>query len=202
MTSAVPDPYSQPPHSEEPPPDGGPRRRRPRARTLLPLVVAAWALLELWLLLRVGAAAGGLTVFALLVGAFVLGAVVIKRAGRRAWAELTESLRAGEPPRRGRGGGNAMAMLGGLLLMVPGLASDVLGLLCLFPPTAALLRGGATRYLERKGALAPGGLGDAYQQARTMGEQARIHRPDGKVVQGEVVRDEEPPSGQGPSSSA
>jgi UPF0716 protein FxsA len=32
---------------------------------------------------------------------------------------------------------------------------------------------------------APGTVGDAFQQAR-------IHRPDGKVVQGEVIRDEEP----------
>ncbi len=32
---------------------------------------------------------------------------------------------------------------------------------------------------------APGSLGDAFQQAR-------MHRPDGKVVQGEVIRNDEP----------
>jgi UPF0716 protein FxsA len=38
---------------------------------------------------------------------------------------------------------------------------------------------------------APGTFGDAFHQAR-------IHRPDGKVVQGEVIRDED---GQGRGGS-
>ena len=38
--------------------------------------------------------------------------------------------------------------------------------------------------VERRPRAAPGSLGDAFQQAR-------IHRPDGKVVQGEVIRDEQ-----------
>ena len=78
-------------------------------------------------------------------------------------------------------------MLGGLLLMVPGLASDALGLLCLFPPTAALLRRGGTRLAGR------GQLGETFQQAHTAQEQVRIHRPDGRIVSGEVIRDEDPP---------
>ena len=74
-----------------------------------------------------------------------------------------------------------MPMLGGLLLMVPGLVSDALGLLCLFPPTGKLIQRRAEKLRSPVGRLRPGPFGDAFQQAR-------MHRPDGKVVQGEVIR--------------
>lgn len=71
--------------------------------------------------------------------------------------------------------------------MLPGLVSDALGLLCLFPPTGKLIQRRAEKLLSRRSAYAPSTFGDAFQQAR-------MHRPDGKVVQGEVIRDDEPPS--------
>ncbi|GHC43282.1 FxsA family membrane protein [Streptomyces cinnamoneus] len=160
---------------------------RGRARRFLPLAVAAWVVLEVWLLLLVAGAAGGLTVLALLVAGVVAGSYVIKRAGRRAWQRLTQSLQtpgAAPAPAPGESGGNALTMLGGLLLMVPGLLSDAAGLLCLFPPTRALLRKSVGRRLT---GYAPGPLGDAFQQAR-------MHQADGKVVQGEVIREDEPPA--------
>ncbi|MCF6524597.1 FxsA family membrane protein [Streptomyces sp. JJ36] len=200
MTHGTPTPYEPPPGERDRPGAGTRRgdaragRRRTRAPRLLPLVVAAWVVLEIWLLTLVGGAAGGLTVLALLLGGLVLGALVIKWAGRRAWRQLAAALQPGADPAaaaaaaRDQRGGNALAMLGGLLLMVPGLVSDALGLLCLFPPTAALLRRGGERLLDR------GELGVAMRQARSAQQQSRIHRPGGTVVQGEVVRDDEPPA--------
>ncbi|MEV5510600.1 FxsA family membrane protein [Streptomyces orinoci] len=158
---------------------------RSRIRRILPPAVAAWVLLELWLLILVADAAGGLTVFLLLAGGLVLGALVIKRAGRRAWERLTASLQSGAAP---ESGGNAVIMLGGLLLMVPGLLSDVAGLLCLFPPTGALVRRAGARWLNR-----PGPLGEAFQQAQ-QAQQARTGNGEGVVIQGEVIRDDQPPA--------
>ncbi|MEW1701001.1 FxsA family membrane protein [Streptomyces sp. NPDC093249] len=171
--------------------------KRSRARTFLPLGVAAWLVLEIWLLTVVADAAGGLTVLALLVGGAVLGAVVVKRAGRRAFRNLTstfqqaqeaaqEAARAGTAPvppeRTGAEDRNGFLMLGGLLLMLPGLISDAVGLLLLVPPVRSLLGRSAERAVERRMSAAPSGsLQDAFQQAR-------IHRPDGKVVPGEVIR--------------
>ncbi|MEU3253901.1 FxsA family membrane protein [Streptomyces sp. NPDC006997] len=160
------------------------RPRRSRLRTVLPLAVAAWLVLEIWLLTVVAGAAGGLTVFLLLIAGLVLGSVVIKRAGRRAFQNLNEALQGGTPPSQGAGGGNGLMMLGGLLLMMPGLVSDALGLLLLVPPVQKALSRYAERTFERTLRTArPGSLGGAFQQAR-------IYRPDGKVVQGEVIRDE------------
>ncbi|CAO0826674.1 Membrane protein OS=Streptomyces microflavus OX=1919 GN=Smic_10380 PE=4 SV=1 [Streptomyces microflavus] len=82
-------------------------------------------------------------------------------------------------------------MLGGLLLLIPGLISDAAGLLLLVPPVRTLIGRRAERSLERRmRAASPGSLSDAFQQAR-------MHRPDGKVVQGEVIREDgtQPPSG-------
>lgn len=68
------------------------RPRRSRLRTFLPLGVAVWLVLEIWLLTLVAHATSGFTVFLLLVAGFVLGAVVIKRAGRRAFRNLSQTL--------------------------------------------------------------------------------------------------------------
>ncbi|MFG2222566.1 FxsA family membrane protein [Streptomyces sp. NPDC048644] len=164
--------------------------RRSRARRFIPLCVAAWLVLEIWLLTLVAGAAGGWAVFLLLVAGVIVGGYVIKRAGRRAWKNLTETLQAGsqeaaKDPAASGGGGNTMPMLGGLLLMLPGMISDVLGLLCLFPPTGKLIQRRAEKLLTRQARYTPGSLGDAFQQAR-------MHQPDGKVVQGEVIRDDAP----------
>ncbi|MFE0041557.1 FxsA family membrane protein [Streptomyces sp. NPDC059015] len=167
--------------------------RRSRARTFVPLGIAAWLVLEIWLLTLVAGAAGGFTVFALLVAGGVLGAVVIKRAGRRAFRNLSETIQrqqSGTASTAGaedaRSTGNGFLMLGGLLLMLPGLVSDAAGLLLLLPAVRTALGRRAERSLERRMRQGgPGSLGDAFQQAR-------IHRPDGKIVQGEVIREETP----------
>lgn len=161
------------------------RPRRSKLRTYLPLGVALWLVLEIWLLTLVAGAAGGLTVFLLLVAGFVLGSVVIKRAGRRAFRNLSETLGARSAGRATEGGGgNGLAMSAGLLLMLPGLISDAVGLVLLIPPVQKAVSRFTERTIDRKlSAAAPGSLGDAFQQAR-------MHRPDGKIVQGEVIRDE------------
>ncbi|MEU2927475.1 FxsA family membrane protein [Streptomyces sp. NPDC007251] len=164
------------------------RPRRSRLRRYLPLGVAAWLVLEIWLLTLIAGVAGGLAVFLLLVAGLVAGSAVIRRAGRRAFQSLNEALRRGGSPERG--GGNGLMMLGGLLLMIPGVVSDTAGLLLLLPPVQRAV----SRYTEsaldkRLRTAAPGSLGDAFQQVR-------IHRPDGKVVPGEVIREDRPGPGE------
>ncbi|MFE1144031.1 FxsA family membrane protein [Streptomyces rochei] len=174
------------------------RPPRSRLRTFLPLGIAAWLVLEIWLLTVVAGASSGFVVFLLLVAGVVLGSVVIKAAGRRAFRSLQETVRqqqSGVMPGAVPGGnseGNGLMMLGGLLIVIPGLISDALGLLMLLPPVQKAVSRYAERTVERKLREAgPGTLGDAFRQAR-------MHRPDGKVVQGEVVRDEPGDAPQGP----
>ncbi|MEV7195771.1 FxsA family membrane protein [Streptomyces sp. NPDC093510] len=172
-----------------PPPIRPARPRRSGPLRFLPLGIAAWLVLEIWLLVVVAGATSGFVVFLLLVGGLVLGSAVIKRAGRRAFRKLSEAVQQqqnGVTPAPETGGGSALTMLGGLLIILPGLVSDALGLILLVPPVQKALGKYAERTFERKVREAtPGGLGDAFQQAR-------MHRPDGKVVPGEVIRDDEP----------
>lgn len=180
------------------------RPRRSRARRFLPLALAAWLVLEIWLLTLVASAAGGLALLLILVAGVVLGAVVIKSAGRRAFKNLTETLQQmpGQPgapatppaaPAGGKGSrGNGLLMLGGLLLLIPGLISDAAGLILLVPPVRTMISRYAERSLERRmRAAPPGSLSDAFQQAR-------MHRPDGKVVPGEVIREDGTQASSGP----
>ncbi|MEY9942110.1 FxsA family protein [Streptacidiphilus sp. MAP5-3] len=153
--------------------------RGSRIKRFLPLLVAAYALLELWIIVELAGLIGWLAVLALLIGGFVLGGWVIKRAGLRA-LRATTSGRMPEGEAR-----TAVTIAGGVLLMVPGFLSDVIGLLCQVPPVAKALQRIPMALLRR------GPLGDAVR----VQEQMRIHQPDGKVVQGEVIHDDAPQEG-------
>ncbi|MES4903639.1 MULTISPECIES: FxsA family membrane protein [unclassified Streptomyces] len=169
------------------------RPKRSRTRTFLPLGIAAWLVLEIWLLTVVAEAAGGFTVLLLLLAGVVVGAAVIKRAGRRAWQNLSRSMQPGAAPQDPAAGtGSSFTMLGGLLLMIPGLISDVAALVCLFPPTRALLRDRAEAMLTRRVGYVPGPMGGGFGPGPDSG-QDRMRHPDGKVIQGEVIRDDEDP---------
>lgn len=159
-----------------------------------------WAVLEIWLFVVVAEATNGLVVLLAIVAGFVLGAAAVKRAGRSAWRNLTAAVQqqqnaepgAEAPAPQPGGGRTGLHMLGGVLLIIPGFISDAVGLLLLFPPTrklaGALAERAAARSLRRHPVSAdPGSLGDLLQQAQQAGEQTRIHRPDGKVIPGEVV---------------
>ncbi|MFC9303579.1 FxsA family membrane protein [Streptomyces albidoflavus] len=173
-----------------------PSRNAPRSRlrTFLPLALVAWLILEVWLLTRVAEATSGFIVFLLLLAGVVAGSALIKRAGRRALRKFQETVaqqQQGITPETDRSGGNAFLLVAGLLLILPGLISDVFGLVLLLPPVRTALARRAERSLERRMAAAgPGTFGGAFQQAR-------MRAPDGKVVQGEVVRDDEPPRPEG-----
>ncbi|KIF70813.1 membrane protein [Streptomyces sp. AcH 505] len=178
--------------------------RRSRARTLVPLGIAVWLALEIWLLVLVAGAAGGLTVWLLILAEIVVGALVMKRAGRRAFRNLTGTLQRQQRRQQGEDvepepvpgrDRNGFLMLGGLLIMVPGLITDVFGLLLLVPALRTRLGDYTERTLERRlratAAAQPGGLGEAF-------EQARMRQPDGKVVQGEVIKNDERDQRGGP----
>lgn len=169
-----------------------PARRGLRLRTLLPLLVSAWLVLEIWLALQVASVVGGATVVALLVLGAVLGGWIIKRAGLRALRAAARAVEQGREPESGESH-TVITITGGALLILPGFLSDLLGLACLFPPTRALLRrvpGRLAGAVVRRGRTGSP-LGDALR----LQEQLRIHRPDGKVVPGEVVVDRPDPRG-------
>jgi UPF0716 protein FxsA len=113
-----------------------------RRRSLLPLVVVtlvAVPILEVWLLIQVGQQIGVLWTLAILVVEALLGGWLLRREGRRAWSALNESFGTGRMPTRELTDA-ALVLVGGVLLMLPGFATDVIGLFCLLPFTRPLAR--------------------------------------------------------------
>ncbi|MFC5884406.1 FxsA family membrane protein [Kitasatospora sp. CM 4170] len=166
--------------------------QRGRLRRMLPLLITAWLVLEIWLLVQVGSWLGGLTVVLLLLAGALIGGSLIKRAGAKALSAAIDQSR--DPKSQQPQTGTSLTVLAGLLLIVPGFLSDVLALTLLFPPTRALWRAAGRRFVDKALRSTSAAGTDPLADAMRLQEQLRIHRPDGKVIQGEVV---EPGAGPG-----
>ncbi|MBE0428551.1 MAG: FxsA family protein [Thermoleophilia bacterium] len=91
-------------------------------------------LLELWLIIQIGSAAGYLPTFAALVLVSVAGAALAKQQGYQAALRIQEEIRQGRMP------GNALldgflVLAGALLLLTPGFLTDAAGLAVILPLT-------------------------------------------------------------------
>lgn len=166
---------------------------------MLPLLITAWLVLEIWLLVLVGSWLGGFAVLLLLVAGGLIGGSLIKRAGLKALSAAIEQSK--NPQSEQPQTGTSMTVLAGLLLIIPGFLSDLVALTLLFPPTRALWRAVGRRVADKAIRSTAGAGTDPFADAMRLQEQLRIHRPDGKVVQGEVVDPDAGPRGpQGPDT--
>ena len=112
------------------------------------IILAAYIVLELIVLNLLAKWLGGSGVFLILAGTALLGGMVVRTRGRRAWEEMRLKLNAGEPP--GHAMLNGLCILaGGLLLVLPGIIGDLAGLTLLLPLTRGLYRAALYRLLER-----------------------------------------------------
>jgi UPF0716 protein FxsA len=136
-------------------------------------LILMYPLLELWVLIEVGSRIGGLAVLGLILLSGMLGLAVIRRAG---WQTLLRARSAVSPAVELTDG----MLLGGagLLLFLPGLIGDALGLLMLLP--------GARRGLVRQllGRLIVVGRNGA---AGPFGTRSRAQSP-ANVIEGEFSR--------------
>jgi UPF0716 protein FxsA len=122
-----------------------------------------------------------------------LGWALLARQGTRALTELRERARERRPSGRALGDAGLIAV-GGLLMVLPGFLGDVVGLLCLLPPTRFLVRGALGRVLVTR---LPAELRGPVRVRSRRAEgvpyaEPRPGRP--LVIEGEVVpADERPP---------
>ncbi len=129
-----------------------------------------------------------------------IGLWLFGREGVRSLRALGEASRSRKAPATAAVDAGLVA-LGGLLVLLPGFVSDVLGLLCLFPATRPLIRrvvvGGVARKIgvnrvrsRRVDGLDPGAGGAARSpgasDSATGPGRTRSH-PDPDVIEGEIV---------------
>ena len=95
--------------------------------------------LELYLLMKLGAAFGVEITLLVVLGTGFLGAYLARREGTLAWSRIKQELSANRFP------GNEiidgfLVLISGLFLLTPGLLTDISGLLILIPVTRIFFR--------------------------------------------------------------
>lgn len=152
-------------------------------RVLL-FVFILFPLLELALLIKVGGSIGVLPTLLLIVAGVLVGGFLLRIAGPATAWRARARLLAGEQPEQEMLDGLLIA-LGGLLLLLPGFISDVLGLFCLLPFTRHLLRRRLNLRAQQfaRDAAQPGPSAAPGQPGQ---ERAQPSRP--QVIEGEWRR--------------
>ncbi len=136
---------------------------------------------EIYVIIQVGQLIGIVPTVLLLVVDALLGSWLFRREGRKAWRALQEAIAAHRVPAKEVADG-ALVVVGGAFLLTPGFLTDIVGVLCLLPPTRAGLRRALTGLVGRR-LLGP--IGPLVRR----GKPARPDVIDGDVIEPDVGRD-------------
>ncbi|MFI7553392.1 FxsA family protein [Micromonospora sediminimaris] len=120
-----------------------------RTLRFVPLALLVSVAVEIAVFVVVGRTLGFGAATLLVFAASLLGLVLLRREGVRAWRGFREAAQSGRPPGRQVTDG-LVGLLGALLLATPGLVSGLVGLLLLVPPVRRLTRGAVQRAAERR----------------------------------------------------
>jgi UPF0716 protein FxsA len=175
------------------------------------LLVVAFLLVpvvEIYVIIQVGQVIGPLPTVALLIVESLLGAWIVKREGRAAWAALRESAASGRLPGKELADAG-LILVGGTLLLTPGFVTDVFGFFFVLRPTRPLARRALTWFVARRAGRA---VGARVRWATTSGSPLDDRgappwygpQDPSRVVQGETVGDEpsDGPDSKGPGRAA
>ena len=108
--------------------------------TVLPVV-------ELWILISIGRTVGALPTVLMVVGMGMLGAALARHEGRRVFLGWRAALQEGRVPEEGILEG-ALVLVGGVLLLTPGVVTDVMGILLFIRPTRRFIAAMVRKKLE------------------------------------------------------
>ncbi len=148
---------------------------------LVVTLVIALPIAEVMVLIATGRLIGAWPTVGLMLATSLVGAWLAQREGRRTWSALVRAFAENRMP-TGELADGVLIMVGGLFLMLPGLISDVIGLVCLLPFTRPVGRWLLSWLVER--AATERGITLA-----TFGNQVRIIQDPSSVIRGETVPD-------------
>ena len=164
-----------------------PAPRSRSIRRLLTVLLVLLPLAELLALFGVSRLLGGWWTVALMMTTAIVGGLVIRREGMKSWRAMREATRSGALPDLPVAD-SGLILIGGFLLVLPGLITDAVGLLLLLPFTRRLGRAGAAYLLATKVSVPLSGVRPGFAP-RTRGGPGRSEdRPGaGTTVQGDVI---------------
>jgi UPF0716 protein FxsA len=141
------------------------------------LLILGYPLVEIVTIYLIGQAIGWLWTSLLILAGFPIGFALMRNAGDAAMRDMVEAAKAN---RQVDASAHTLSFVGGLLIMVPGFWSDLVGLLLTFPVTQRLFRTRVRSWFEQR-----------FTAIHVPG--ARY--PSGDVIQGTVIStDGSPPA--------
>ncbi|MFC5704319.1 FxsA family protein [Cohnella faecalis] len=115
----------------------------------LAVIFIIFLAIELWGIIEMVQRIGGITTFGLLLLTGILGGWFARAEGSKIWADARRQLQSGQMPGFALLDGLCV-LAGGLLLLLPGFLSDIVGITLLLPFTRPIYRLFMYRWLEKK----------------------------------------------------
>lgn len=123
--------------------------QKSRNRNWLAIAIIAITLIEITGIVLMTHWIGGLGAGLTMIATALVGAYLAQAEGRKVWAESQRQLQAGQIPGRMMLDGLCV-FAGGILLMLPGFISDIIGVTLLLPLTRPFYRQIMLRWLEKR----------------------------------------------------
>ncbi|MCE9548578.1 MAG: FxsA family protein [Planctomycetia bacterium] len=140
-------------------------------RLLLLLIIIP--LVELFLLLQIAQHTSAEFAFALVIGSGVAGVLVIRWQNVRTWRQVQQELQANRMP------GvvlvdHLLIFIAGVLLIIPGVLTDLCGMALLLPPVRKWVRGYMRRRFEARLNIRGGGSWHSHSSGRDQIIDSRV----------------------------
>jgi UPF0716 protein FxsA len=116
---------------------------------LLAVLLIAIPILEVWLLVQVGHEIGLLPTVLILIAQAIIGVLLMRHEGSRAWKALNDAFTQGKVP-TGELADAALILVGGVLLMLPGFLTDIIGFVFLLRWTRPVARKTIAFFVARR----------------------------------------------------
>lgn len=146
--------------------------------TLMPLI-------ELWLLFKLSGLFGFWTTVAVVLLTGMVGAALARWQGWLTLFRIQTDLRAGKMPAKAMGDG-VLILVAGVLLITPGVITDIVGLSLLLPPVRIGVRKGLQLWMAKHIKVETNAAWQAYQQGSPTTDDNVV---EGRVVDSHVVEE-------------
>ena len=159
------------------------------------ILLAVLPVVEIYLLVVIGRSIGAAPTLAFVLASALIGGWLAKREGLRVLQSVQGSLARGEMPNDGVISG-FLVLVGGVLLVIPGVVTDAMSLVLLLPWTRRRVADALRRRLEQQFSVQPGmnganPFGIPFDLSGLGGRGGTIE-PQGTVIDVDVVEKPDP----------
>lgn len=121
---------------------------------------------EFYILIRLGIATSWWVPIAIVVSSGIVGTALARHEGWKVVARIREEIHAGHMPADALIDG-FLILVAGVFFVVPGVLTDILGIVLLFPPSRSLVKRGMRAWVKRNVDFPVQRIGDRSNSARS-----------------------------------